>query len=67
MTAGSSGAWRRNTSAVLFAAAFSDTEALSSSAGAQLPAAEELNDPAVLGRTLEEWNAVILVELRLEP
>lgn len=57
----------RNTSAVLFAAAFSDTEALSSSAGAQLPAAEELNDPAVLGRTLEEWNAVILVELRLEP
>ena len=56
----------KNTSAVLFAAAFSDTGDFPPAQEMQLPAAEKLNDPAVLGRTLEEWNAVILVELRLE-
>lgn len=54
-----------NTSAVLFAAAFSDTEDAASTQEMQLPAAEELQNPAVLEQTLEVWDAVILVQLRL--
>ena len=54
-----------NTSAVLFAAAFSDTEDAASTQEMQLPAAEELQNPAVLEQTLEVWDAVILVQLWL--
>ena len=54
-----------NTSAVLFAAAFSDTEASPPAQEMQLPAAEELQNPAVLEQTLEVWDTVILVQLRL--
>lgn len=55
-----------NTPAVLLAAAFSDTEASPPAQEMQLPAAEELQNPAVLEQTLEAWDTVILVLLRLE-
>lgn len=54
-----------NTSAVLFSAAFSDTEASPPAQEMQLPAAEELQNPAVLEQTLEVWDTVILVQLWL--
>ena len=56
-----------NTSAILLAAAFSDTEDSPSPQEIQLPAAEELQDPAVLEQTLKAWDTVILMTLRLGP